>query len=256
MSDGPKYEERYCAYVDILAFRGLIAGLGDGSVGLDAIRKLLSQIHEHNPQFIGLGDNDFQAQSISDAVALSTRLTASGLSILFDTLCRLSLALLYEGYFTRGAVCRGRLYHDPKMVFGDALVKAYTLESEVARYPRIMLAKDVVTDALGSNLRTYFADHIKQAEDGPFFLHFLQDLQTQCALANEAQLTSRAAVVMRFKLARDMIQNRFDDSVDNPQHFAKVQWLANYWNTSFKDEPEGFSLVTGPGLFKMRFLDT
>jgi hypothetical protein len=171
MSDNPKYEERYCAFVDILGFRGLIAGLGDGSVQLDTIRKLLSQIHEpHDPRFIGLGDNDFQAQSISDAVALSTRLTASGLSSLFDTLCRLSLALLYEGYFARGALCRGRLYHDPKMVFGDALVNAYTLESQVAGYPRIMLTKDVVRDAVGSNLKSYFFDHIKQADDGPFFL--------------------------------------------------------------------------------------
>jgi hypothetical protein len=28
MSDVPRYEERYCAFVDILGFRGLIAGLG------------------------------------------------------------------------------------------------------------------------------------------------------------------------------------------------------------------------------------
>jgi hypothetical protein len=74
MSDVPKYEERYCAFVDILGFRGLIAGLGDGSVQLDTIRKLLSQIHQpHDPRFIGLGDNDFQAQSISDAVAIGIK---------------------------------------------------------------------------------------------------------------------------------------------------------------------------------------
>jgi hypothetical protein len=149
-----QHEQRYCAFVDIIAFSDLIESLRNGNVHFETIRDLLKQIHQpHDPQFVGLGDTDFQAQSISDAVALSTRSTVNGLAMLFDTLERLSLALLHEGYFTRGGVCRGMLNHDTNMVFGEALVKAYKLESEVAKYPRIMLTKDVVEGAMASNLK-------------------------------------------------------------------------------------------------------
>ena len=53
---------------------------------------------------------------------------------------------------------------------------------------------------------------------------------------------------------RDMIQRRFDESVDTPRHFEKVQWFANYWNISIHEERAGLTFIKGPGLFQMRFL--
>jgi hypothetical protein len=132
------------------------------------------------------------------------------------------------------------------------------LESEVARYPRIMLTKDVVDDAMASNLKHYFIEQIRQADDGPHFLNIFYYLNIQLAIikARKEDTPVSDKVLLHFKTLREMIQRRFDESVDNPKHFEKVQWFANYWNISFPKEQEGFEMINGAGLFKMRFLDT
>jgi hypothetical protein len=147
------YEERYCAFVDILGFSDLVAGLRDKSTDFDAIRGALQKIRTpHDPKYFGTGDTDFQAGSISDAVAFSTRPTTEGLSLLLRKLKDLTVALLHEGFFTRGAICKGLLHQDDQMVFGEALINAHALEATVVKYPRIMITKDVVEDAFNSDM--------------------------------------------------------------------------------------------------------
>jgi hypothetical protein len=242
MSD--QYETRYCAYVDILGFRTLIKALRAHPEQFTKIRELLKHIHTPLVAgFVDLAAIDFQAQSISDAVAISTRSTPEGLLVLFDTLERLSFDLLQEGYFTRGAICKGGLYHDQQTVFGEALVSAFGLESEVVRYPRIMLTKAVVEDARSSHLSAYFSDHIKQADDGPFFVHVLQYFY---ALRARSDTSSNAMDLSPFRIIGEQIQRRFDESVDYPRHFEKVQWFGRYWNRSFSIA--ALSPIVGPGL--------
>jgi hypothetical protein len=80
----------------------------------------------------------------------------------------LSYSLLFEGFFVRGAIVKGRLYHDDEMVFGEALVKAYSLENEVARYPQIMITSDVVADAKIYD-NNFLTELVRKASDGPYF---------------------------------------------------------------------------------------
>jgi len=251
MSNMAGYEERYCAYVDVLGFRELIAALGDGSIQFEAIRDLLQRVHKpHDEQFVGYGDTDFRAQSISDAVALSTKKNDVGLAVLCATLRDLSLALLYQGYFTRGVLCSGLLYHDDKMVFGEAFVKAYTLETGVVRYPRIMLTKDVAEAALNSTYDDTFPEHIKQAEDGPYFLHILWRLRMKLDLIKTWGIENPQPEpdLSYFSTIQRMIQTRFNESVDTPKHFEKVQWFARYWNDSIIQIRSQIGRINGPGL--------
>ncbi len=253
------YEERYCGYADILGFTDLISDIRAGKEKFEAVRNLLQQIHSpRDSQVVGVGEADFQAQSISDAIVLSTRLTISGLGILTDALERLVLDALHEGYLTRGAICRGLLYHDKQTVFGEALIRAYNLESKVAKYPRIMLTKQVYDDAKASNLAHYFKDHIRQADDGPFFLDVFRHLKDRLEIAKKQPVDSPPhPMLVRCATIRDRIQERFNNAVDTPTHFEKVQWLANYWNVTFRDEANPrFRGITGPGLFQMGFLAT
>src|SRR5262245_24359913 len=142
-----KYEDRYCAFVDILGFRQLVARVEARSMRLQAVRNLLNTIHRpaEEARFSRRG-MDFRAQSISDAIAISSRPTLAGLWQMVYSLENLTLELLAEGYLARGALVRGNLYHDDTMVFGDALLRAYALESTVVRYPRIMVTSEVARD--------------------------------------------------------------------------------------------------------------
>ena len=226
------YEERYCAFVDILGFSDLINRLREGTTKFESLRSLLRKIHEPIREVsLDINKTDFRAQSISDAVALSTAANEYGLSQLFYSLESLTLDLLYEGFFVRGAIVKGPLYHDDKMVFGEALVRAFKLERDTVRFPRVMIAREAVNDARLFPT-SYAARHIQQAEDGPFFMDVLksvgEEVRTESA-KNPDLDASESEDLNYFVNMRNTIQRRFHEAVDNPRHFEKVQWFAAYW---------------------------
>jgi hypothetical protein len=116
---------------------------------------------------------DFRAQSISDAVAISTVANLDGLIRLFMAIENLAVELLKEGYFIRGALVRGKLYHDDRMVFGEALIRAYELENTIVRFPRVIVVRDVMQDieegcsGFFTDRKSDFERHLEQADDGP-----------------------------------------------------------------------------------------
>jgi hypothetical protein len=154
----------------------------------------------------------------------------------YFSLKALSMHLLSQGYFIRGAIVKGRLHHDDKMVFGEALVQAYDLETKVVQYPRIMILSDVAADAEKYRLTAF----LKQADDGPNFLHVLRDIHDEIdALPPVLHET--------YYDMKEIIERKFAESIDNPSHFKKVQWFAKYWNESLPPNATSFR-VLGPGL--------
>jgi hypothetical protein len=248
------YQERYCAYVDIIGFRGLINGLREAPSNFETLRSLLQKVHSR-PRNTRPSDPEVRAQSISDAVALSTEVHPRGLELLFDALEALAIDLLCEGYFVRGAVVKGRLYHDEHMVFGEALVRAFEFESEQARYPRIVVLQEVREDMLhysGQRLNPKM-DRVRSSEDGPMYLDVLRPVialgqkrehpYEKLTKAEEGQYRSYAGI-------RDKIQARYGASIDIPKHFGKVHWFAQYWN-DVATRGTGFGRITG-GAFDRR----
>src|SRR5206468_7875520 len=131
----PPYETRYCAFVDILAFRSLIKELDSGKVDVSTMRDILYRVHGRPFLEARRQDAlDLKVQTISDGICASCAVTATDLQYLLFSLGSLTHGLLEHGYFVRGAVVKGKLYHDPLFVFGSALVKAYELESTIAVY--------------------------------------------------------------------------------------------------------------------------
>jgi hypothetical protein len=73
------------------------------------------------------------------------------------------------GMLVRGGVTIGKLYHSGGVVFGEALVDAYRLESRVAIYPRI-----AVSSCIYSRLPN--RERIAQDTDGIWYLKYLSEL--------------------------------------------------------------------------------
>jgi hypothetical protein len=251
------YETRYCAFVDILGFSRLVEGLRDGSTSFMALRDLLTRLQKPMRYWNREDDAepDFRAQSISDAVAMSTKPNIAGLDRLFFALEILSIDLLAQGFFVRGAVVKDRLYHDENVVFGEALVKAFRLEREVVRYPRLMVTREVVADVLEYKNHHYHGNYfdfcLKQSEDGPMFYHLLQAVEADVVRLHIDEFRRPRDVssnpMSLYVLLQKQIQKRFDESIDNPRHFEKVQWFAKYWNESTYGVPN-LRPIKGPGL--------
>lgn len=249
----PGYEQRYCAFIDILGFRELIQKINHGELSTLTLRTMLELVHRPSRlrvQDAMLKASELHAQSISDAVAISVSCTSVGLLHLFSVLEDLALRLLAAGSLLRGAIAKGPLYHDERMVFGQALVDAYHLESNIARYPRIMISRNVVQDAQDAGTHYNLASHILQAEDGPHYLHVLRMMEVEIGIAvreNAAIDPSEQEDLAQFVIAGRFLQTRLNESVDDPKIFEKVQWFANYFNRYI--EPLGTQYRTsGPGL--------
>jgi hypothetical protein len=78
------------------------------------------------------------------------------------------------GMLVRGGVTIGKLHHSGGVVFGEAMVDAYRLESRVASYPRVVVSSRIYT--LLPN-----RDRVAQDTDGIWYLKYLSELPREIA---------------------------------------------------------------------------
>jgi hypothetical protein len=247
-----EYPTRYVAFLDILGFRELVGRLNDDPTQLPLVRNLLRDVHrppieEFRETFSG---SNLRAQSISDAVAISASEAPEGLAHMFAAVEFLAVKLLKaDGFLLRGAITKGRLYQDQEMVFGEGLVRAYQYESTVVRYPRIMLPREIANDVdqyiRKNKFPRIFGGQIRKSKDGPLYLHVLRRFEDIKNLkADDPDREKSLTTVIN---VRNHIQRRLDQAVDEPAHFEKVHWFADYWNDVFRSV-EGVPAIEAPGL--------
>ena len=73
--------------------------------------------------------------AFSDNVVVSQRYRADAVQDFVDTVGRFQFAAALNGFYIRGAVTVGPLFHDATSVFGPALIRAHELECREAVTP-------------------------------------------------------------------------------------------------------------------------
>jgi hypothetical protein len=205
----------------------------------------------HLPKVAIRQEADLKYQSISDAVALSAAPNAAGLDALCTAAEELSRMLLRSGYFPRGGITKGSLYHDHSMVFGPALIAAYRLETEVAKYPRILIPRSVASaSTLYAQEGTHWKEPLRTASSKRVMVHSsymssaTNSRRTQALARNKpgASANEDAQLIPIILIGR-AVQRRYDEASDNPDHFQKIDWFARYWNTRMSHGPEGLEPI-------------
>lgn len=74
------------------------------------------------------------------------------------------------GWLARGGISIGELFVDDVMVWGEALLKSYYIEDNIAIYPRIILDNSVVDILQNSE---DLNDFVRKDSDGMFYLNYL-----------------------------------------------------------------------------------
>jgi hypothetical protein len=253
----PSYEQRYCAFIDILGFAELIDNLTQGQTSFQSLQELLTRVHNAPPATAGTDERaDFRAQSISDAVAISAAANVKGIASIIHSINRLAVELLAQGFFIRGAIVKDHLYHDDKMVFGNALTQAHRIEASVVRFPRVMVTRSVLQDIAAIDDKNASV-LLRRSDDGPMFVHVLRAIEMEMLAVDYGKGKPRlrfddqkfGGKLDRHVVIAERIQRRFDEATDNPNHFEKAKWFANYWNDTIQEwNIEGFKRITGPGL--------
>jgi len=228
------YAERYVAFVDILGFKEIIRQSEHGGRMFEALVKSLTSMGDRNKDLESVLGEDFKVQNFSDAVVLSEKVTARGLSHLLYEIQELALSLLPSGLLIRGGISKGSLYHEGSVVFGPAFLEAYRLESSVASVPRIVLTREVYSDVVqysndDDRWKLDFDSDLRYSEDGPVHVHVLKRFQSLNLHEPTIEFLNSDEVI-HAQFCQSALQSLIDQSMHEPRHFDKVKWFAIYWN--------------------------
>jgi hypothetical protein len=234
------YAERVVGFIDILGFADLVRR-ADRDPGLRGqIMEALETVRSVSAP--GGGDTDLRAQNFSDSLILSAINTADGFWHLLFSIDALAWNLLQLGVLIRGGVTIGGIHHDEAIVFGVGVNEAYRLESAVAKVPRIALGARAVRAATeyasdGEIWSEYRNARLLRDTDGVWHLNYLAIL----GIFNRQRPTADMMKHPYYEVGRSVrqiIQAKVDSTVEQPDIYRKVEWLARYWNLEVAAHPE------------------
>lgn len=157
-----EYKECYIAFLDILGFKKLI-----NEKSCEYIYKIFEKIKNSYEIKEGKIDSEndtvmwdelpkliISTKLISDSICLSVEVNKENSLLFLTWICyriQCELLKLDIPIFVRGGIVKGNIYIKDNVVFGPGLTKAYLLEEENAKFPRIIMTKDTIESSQNQN---------------------------------------------------------------------------------------------------------
>jgi hypothetical protein len=152
MTDKTKFQQSFVAYLDILGFTKRFPNERDSCI------ELISFFSEYNGQyFIQKDDGQRQVRpsaiSLSDSICISIPVKIEKalesddiympIMAFLSAISFFSFHALSKGFYIRGAISYGDMYHTDTVIAGDPYIEAVEHE-KVAYYPRIILTPTAI----------------------------------------------------------------------------------------------------------------
>jgi hypothetical protein len=236
------YENRLVLFVDFLGFKDLVERTRDDP-------KLIQRIVSAMDNFREIADTQefYRTQRVtqfSDCVVVSYVIDEE--SAVFDLILHIGLVVLElaeRGFLLRGAVTVGPLLHTKDHLLGPAMVRAYELESRVAKYPRVIVDPTVLNLAnarpashhTGEEELAYVKGFLRKDIDGQLFVDYVSWHSVVEVIGGEHDLYPNYLSRLG-KLVRDGLRNQ-DSGVQE-----KYLWLYRQYIEAikvFEETPEG-----------------
>lgn len=126
----------YAALLDVLAYKQRLER--DRNLG---ILDFQNQLTKALRILEGVNDAVFQTQAISDTII--TCCEHAHFPEFLNILRKVFIAFLKQGLFVRGGVAYSRHFSNKSLTYSHAIARAYELEQSMARYPRIVIDKNI-----------------------------------------------------------------------------------------------------------------
>ena len=170
LSERPRLEYYFVTFIDILGFSNMVEkdcnGPPDNVYFLPKLIDLYESMQKNRNDAGGLSFTQF-----SDSIVLSQRYSAEGFRDFAEQVISFQHTLLIQGVLCRGGLSYGKHYERANLLFSEALIKAYELENQQARYPRIVIDNDLI-DLLSPRGMVPSPIIVREA-DGALFLDYL-----------------------------------------------------------------------------------
>lgn len=248
-----KYENRLIAFIDILGFKEIVRSSKEDDSKIEFLYSVLDYLKswetseswnsqlveiEEDAQKKGVENFDIRdktnSTSFSDSIVVSVKVDNNVnevASTLIANLAYIGATLFEKGILFRGGLTIGNLIHNENgTVFGQGLIDAYQLESNNAKFPRIVLS-DKLLKQLNYPLKTKrnrypYHQYLKRFNDGCVGFHQMIYFQV---IEHSTEMTKDKLKISLGKI-RKVIVNGLDMSFENPSVFEKFKWLKEQYN--------------------------
>lgn len=229
----PVHQISFCAFLDVLGFSARTRDSykeGQGNGLLQEFHGIFGKLTKELKN--QADESPFYYKSFSDNVLLavpkySDDMESESGNILIAT-SEYQFRMALSGFFVRGGISVGPLFIDDNSVYGEALIDAYEIESNVAVNPIVILCTRTAK-LVDRHLKYYAGEWAPQRRivlvnsDGRYFINYLNECIIETDDGWELDGKSLAA-------HRDQIKHALVKYATKPSVFAKFAWLTAYHN--------------------------
>ncbi len=247
------YDNQIVAFVDILGFKEIIKKSEQNLNKINLLYQALEFLKrrennlkwnlklievEEDAQKIGVEKFDIEGlvncSCFSDSIVVSIKVSDKNINELTSTLITnlsfIGAQLMQAGILIRGGISIGKMIHQNNgILMGPALIEAYQLETNLAKFPRIILSKKLLEKLnyplLEKKLRYPYHQYLNRFDDGCVGFHQMIYYQV---LQNSAHLTNRNLKIQLKKIKNTIIEG-LDDHFESADVFQKYTWLKNQY---------------------------
>lgn len=274
-----KYENRLVAFIDILGFKDIVKQSEDDPTKIKLLHSILRYLKnwevsekwdlrlveiEEDAQKRGVEKFDITGKtnstSFSDSIVVSVKIDNNineMASTLIVNLAYIGAILIEKGILFRGGLTIGNIIHnDNGTVFGQGLIDAYKLESNNAKYPRIILSDKLIKKLnypLNTKHNRYpYHQYVVRFKDGCVGFHQMVYYQV---MESWTEMTVDKLTISLEKIRKIIIEG-LDSSFEKPDVFEKYLWLKEQYNTLIILEDFDFDTKTSENVkIKIRELN-
>ena len=249
------------SFIDILGFKELIKNHPNDSDFFLRIFKGIQDCYHDYKFSMEYMDESFDVvhtlQSFSDSIVSTVTTKKSVETQLREFLSMFEIEVQHlafvqyqmfvdYGILIRGAVSLGSIYHENNIIFGEGMVNAYEMESELALYPRVIIDPEIIKliekyankvgrfqDEIDNFQDTMFIPsemykQIRKDKDGLYFIDFLnlQDVEGYWYVPLEPDIPE---IFLCYKIMLNKKLNEIQSKSEKIK--VKYNWLKQYYNS-------------------------
>lgn len=242
-----KYKKSVVFFLDILNFKNII---DDQIFSVDEIINQFKEIEYHTDyqkfankyglfKSLRKQKKSKNVLQCSDSIVISFdyKEPSQLFYSLFDIIIlQANFAIKYNILF-RGACTIGNLYHNKNLIFGNALNEAVKNEKELAKYPRIIIPKEIVDicanfssneNHTADDEKEYILSYLKEDEDGYYYTDYLSYDSIGDVMDSDEEWADYMINLRNFIVKS--LETIIDETILN-----KYIWLKNKYNEALTD---------------------
>ncbi|WP_211461579.1 hypothetical protein [Collimonas silvisoli] len=161
-------KQHYVAFLDVLGFKEMVHSdmLGDNHLFLSKLFKC----HQSAAQIFS-DDPNCSITQFSDSIVVSKPYDAKSFTWFATRVAQYQRLLLDEELLCRGGIAVNKHFSNGSFTFSAGLIAAYGVESQTARYPRVVISPEVMDLVFPE--RKMLPNFLIEEDDGLLFIDYI-----------------------------------------------------------------------------------